>query len=845
MVFDLDMIKAVYRQLPERIARARKVVNKPLTLSEKILYSHLHGEQTVGTFSRGKSYVNFSPDRVAMQDATAQMALLQFMSAGIPKVRVPSTVHCDHLILAKDGAKKDLAESLSSSGEVFTFLESVSNKFGIGFWRPGAGIIHQVVLENYGFPGGMMIGTDSHTVNAGGLGMIAIGVGGADAVDVMAGMPWELKWPKLIGVKLTGKLSGWSSAKDVILKVAGILTVKGGTGAIVEYFGPGAATLSCTGKATICNMGAEIGATTSTFGYDQKMADYLRGTGRKEVADLADKVKEHLTGDAEVYSNPSQYFDQVIEINLSTLEPHVNGPFTPDRAIPLSEFAAEVKKNGWPERLEVGLIGSCTNSSYEDITRSASLAKQAVDKKIKARAEFTITPGSETVRYTVERDGYLGVFEKMGGVVLANACGPCIGQWARHTNDPNRKNSIITSFNRNFAKRNDGNPNTHAFVASPEITTAFAIVGDLTFNPMKDTLVNDEGQTVRFDEPTGVEFPPKGFDVKDPGYVAPANDGNAVNVKIDPKSNRLQALSPFPAWDGKNMTGLKLLIKVKGKCTTDHISMAGPWLRFRGHLDNIANNTLTGAINYFNDKPDSVKNQLTGEYGPVPATQRAYKAAGVSSIVVGDHNYGEGSSREHAAMQPRHLGIKAILVKSFARIHETNLKKQGMLALTFSNEADYDKFQEDDNIDIVDLTSFSPEKQLTLVLNHKNGSKDTIKVNHTYNAGQIEWFKAGSALNLMAKQITATQTFKQPVSRKIVKKDSGKKVVKPLLSKPAKKVVAKKSAKPSTKKAAKPAPKKSVKKAKNGAVKKVVGKLVRAVKKVIAKKKSKPAKKKR
>jgi aconitate hydratase len=845
MVFDLDMIKAVYRQLPERIARARKVVNKPLTLSEKILYSHLHGEQTVGTFSRGKSYVNFSPDRVAMQDATAQMALLQFMSAGIPKVRVPSTVHCDHLILAKDGAKKDLAESLSSSGEVFTFLESVSNKFGIGFWRPGAGIIHQVVLENYGFPGGMMIGTDSHTVNAGGLGMIAIGVGGADAVDVMAGMPWELKWPKLIGVKLTGKLSGWSSAKDVILKVAGILTVKGGTGAIVEYFGPGAATLSCTGKATICNMGAEIGATTSTFGYDQKMAEYLRGTGRKEVADLADKVKEHLTGDAEVYSNPKQYFDEVIEIDLSTLEPHVNGPFTPDRAIPLSEFASEVKKNGWPERLEVGLIGSCTNSSYEDITRSASLAKQAVDKKIKARAEFTITPGSETVRYTVERDGYLGVFEKMGGIVLANACGPCIGQWARHTNDPNRKNSIITSFNRNFAKRNDGNPNTHAFVASPEITTAFAIAGDLTFNPMKDTLVNDEGKTVRFDEPTGVEFPPKGFDVKDPGYVAPANDGSGVSVKIDPKSNRLQALSPFPAWDGKNMTGLKLLIKVKGKCTTDHISMAGPWLRFRGHLDNIANNTLTGAINYFNDKPDSVKNQLTGEYGPVPATQRAYKAAGVSSIVVGDHNYGEGSSREHAAMQPRHLGIKAILVKSFARIHETNLKKQGMLALTFSNEADYDKFQEDDNIDITDLTSFAPEKQLTLVLNHKNGSKDTIKVNHTYNAGQIEWFKAGSALNLMAKQITAVPTFKQPVSRKIVKKESGKKVVKPLLSKPAKKVAAKKSAKPAAKKAAKPAPKKSVKKAKNGAVKKVVGKLVKAVKKVIAKKKSKPAKKKR
>jgi aconitate hydratase len=839
MVFDLDMIKAVYRQLPERIARARKVVNKPLTLSEKILYAHLHEEQAVGTFTRGKSYVNFSPDRVAMQDATAQMALLQFMSAGIPKVRVPSTVHCDHLILAKDGAKKDLADSITASGEVFTFLESVSNKYGIGFWKPGAGIIHQVVLENYGFPGGMMIGTDSHTVNAGGIGMLAIGVGGADAVDVMAGMPWELKWPKLIGVKLTGKLSGWTSAKDVILKVAGILTVKGGTGAIVEYFGPGALTLSCTGKGTIGNMGAEIGATTSTFGYDEKMAQYLRGTGRKEVADLADKVKEHLTGDPEVYADPKKYFDEVIEINLSELEPHVNGPFTPDRAIPISEFAAEVRKNGWPEKLEVGLIGSCTNSSYEDISRSASLAKQAVDKKIKARAEFTITPGSELVRYTVERDGYLGIFEKMGGVVLANACGPCIGQWARHTNDPNRKNSIITSFNRNFAKRNDGNPNTHAFVASPEITTAFAIAGDLTFNPVTDTLLNDDGQAVKLDEPKGVEFPPKGFDVKDPGYLAPAADGSGVKVKIDPKSNRLQALDPFPAWDGKNMIGLRLLIKAKGKCTTDHISMAGPWLRFRGHLDNISNNTLTGAINFFNEKPDSVKNQVTGEYGPVPATQRAYKAAGISSIVVGDHNYGEGSSREHAAMQPRHLGIKVILVKSFARIHETNLKKQGMLGITFSDEADYDKFQEDDKIDIVDLTSFAPEKQLTLVLNHKDGSKDTIKVNHTYNAGQIEWFKAGSALNLMAKEITATPTFKQPVSMKIITKKSGKKVVKPLLSKPAKKSTAKASTKKAKAVNGKAAAKKGKKK---GVVKKVLGKIVKAVKKVVAKKKATKAK---
>lgn len=817
MIFDLDMIKAVYKNLPAKIAQARKVVGKPLTLSEKILYSHLHKDQPIENFGRGKSYVNFSPDRVAMQDATAQMALLQFMSAGMPKVQVPSTVHCDHLILAKDGAKKDLADSITASGEVFSFLESVSNKYGIGFWKPGAGIIHQVVIENYGFPGGMMIGTDSHTVNAGGIGMVAIGVGGADAVDVMAGMPWELKWPKLIGVKLTGKLSGWTSSKDVILKVAGILTVKGGTGAIVEYFGPGADSLSCTGKGTICNMGAEIGATTSTFGYDEKMALYLRGTGRKEVADLADKVKEHLKGDPEVYANPEKYFDQVIEIDLSTLEPHVNGPFTPDRAIPISQFAEEVKKNNWPQRLEVGLIGSCTNSSYEDISRSASLAKQAVDKKLKAKAEFTITPGSEQVRYTVERDGFLGVFDKMGGVVLANACGPCIGQWSRHTNDPNRANSIITSFNRNFAKRNDGNPNTHAFVASPEITTAFAIAGDLTFNPLKDTLINEDGQAVKLDEPKGVELPPKGFAVKDAGYLAPAKDGSKVSVKIKPDSNRLQALAPFAPWDGKNLTGMKLLIKAKGKCTTDHISMAGPWLRFRGHLDNIANNTLTGALNYFNEKTDSVKNQLTGEYGPVPATQRAYKAAGIPTIVVGDHNYGEGSSREHAAMQPRHLGIRVILVKSFARIHETNLKKQGMLGLTFANEGDYDRFQEDDTIDIVDLTSFAPEKQLTLVLHHKNGTSDTIKVNHTYNAGQIEWFKAGSALNLMAKELS--KPAKAPA-----RKTLGKKI----------KAVAKKIKKALTKKSAKKAPKKAAKKAVKKAAKKVV-KAKKAAKKVVKK----------
>lgn len=845
MVFDLDMIKAVYKAMPGRIAKARKAVGKPLTLSEKILYSHLHDDQPVENFQRGKSYVNFSPDRVAMQDATAQMALLQFMSAGIPKVRVPSTVHCDHLILAKNGAAQDLKESLTASGEVFNFLESVSNKFGIGFWKPGAGIIHQVVLENYGFPGGMMIGTDSHTVNAGGLGMVAIGVGGADAVDVMAGMPWELKWPKLIGVKLTGKLSGWTSAKDVILKVAGILTVKGGTGAIVEYFGPGALTLSCTGKGTICNMGAEIGATTSTFGYDEKMAEYLRGTGREEVADLANSVKEHLTGDAEVYANPEKYFDQVIEIDLSTLEPHVNGPFTPDRAIPISKFAEEVKKNGWPQELEVGLIGSCTNSSYEDITRSASLAKQAVDKKLKAKAEFTITPGSEQVRYTVERDGYLGVFEKMGGVVLANACGPCIGQWARHTNDPNRKNSIITSFNRNFAKRNDGNPNTHAFVASPEITTAFAIAGDLTFNPLTDTLTNEDGQQVKLDEPKGVEFPPQGFDVEDAGYIEPAKDGSKVEVRIAKDSNRLQALSPFKAWDGKNLTGMKVLIKAKGKCTTDHISMAGPWLRFRGHLDNIANNTLTGAVNYFNEKTDNVKNQLTGEYGPVPATQRAYKAAGVPTIVVGDHNYGEGSSREHAAMQPRHLGIRVILVKSFARIHETNLKKQGMLAVTFANEADYDKIQEDDTIDIVDLTSFAPDKQLTLVLKHKDGSSDTIKVNHTYNAGQIEWFKAGSALNLMAKQISAKKASAKPAAKKASAKKSSAKA-KPTATK---KKAARKVKKAATKKkAAKKVTKKKVAKkaaSKKKPSKKVTKKVVRKSAKKVAKKVTRKAARKK
>ena len=753
MAFDIEMIRKVYQNLPAKINAARKLANRPLTLTEKILYSHLTASLPGKPFGRGVSYVDFNPDRVAMQDATAQMALLQFMQAGRPRVAVPSTVHCDHLIQAKVGAKEDLSTALDKNREVYDFLSSVSNKYGIGFWKPGAGIIHQVILEQYAFPGGMMIGTDSHTVNAGGLGMIAIGVGGADACDVMAGLPWELKFPKLIGVKLTGRLSGWASAKDVILKVSGILTVKGGTDNILEYFGDGAESLSCTGKGTICNMGAEIGATTSIFCYDKKMAEYLMGTERSDVAAEADKVAEHLCGDKEVYENPEKYFDQVIEINLSELEPHVNGPFTPDLAWPISKFAAAVKENGWPSTLEVGLIGSCTNSSYEDITRAASLAQQAVDAGIKAKSEFTVTPGSEQVRYTVERDGYLGTFEKMGGVVLANACGPCIGQWARHSKDPNRKNSIITSFNRNFAKRNDGNPNTHAFVASPEIVTALAIAGDLSFNPLTDYLTNSKGEKIKLKEPQGIEMPLKGFAVEDAGYQQPAKDGSSVQVKVSPDSERLQLLDPFPAWEGTDLTGLKLLIKAKGKCTTDHISMAGPWLKFRGHLDNISNNMLIGAINAFNDKADSVKNQLSGVYDAVPKVQRAYKQARIGSIVVGDENYGEGSSREHAAMEPRHLGVRAILVKSFARIHETNLKKQGMLAITFADKADYDKVQEDDTIDIIGLRSFAPGKQLGIVLHHANGTTDEIKVNHTYNENQIEWFKAGGALNIIRSQV--------------------------------------------------------------------------------------------
>ena len=749
MVFDINMIRKVYSALPERIKKARSVVNKPLTLTEKILYSHLSEGDAREVYQRGKSYVDFAPDRVAMQDATAQMAMLQFMQAGKKTAAVPSTIHADHLILARVGAEKDLKEAKVSNKEVFNFLASVSNKYGVGFWKPGAGIIHQVVLENYAFPGGMMIGTDSHTVNAGGLGMVAIGVGGADAVDVMAGMPWELKFPKLIGVKLTGKLSGWTASKDVILKVAGILTVKGGTGAIVEYFGEGAKSLSCTGKGTICNMGAEIGATTSIFGYDEKMAIYLRGTERGDVADLADSIKEHLTGDDEVYANPEKYFDQVIELNLSELEPHVNGPFTPDLATPISKFAEAVKKNNWPQKLEVGLIGSCTNSSYEDISRAASLAAQAIDKKLDVKSEFTITPGSEQVRYTVQRDGFLDTFEKIGGVVLANACGPCIGQWARHGAEKKEKNSIITSFNRNFAKRNDGNPNTHGFVASPEIVTALAIAGDLTFNPLKDKLQNKDGEWVMLDEPMGIEMPLKGFAVEDAGYQAPAPDGSSVDVIVDPKSDRLQLLDPFAPWDGGNLNGMRLLIKAYGKCTTDHISMAGPWLRYRGHLDNISNNCLIGAVNAFNKETDKVKNLLTGNYDSVPNVARAYKAAGVPSIVIGDHNYGEGSSREHAAMEPRHLGVKVVLTKSFARIHETNLKKQGMLAVTFANESDYDKIHEEDIFNIIDLAEFKSGKQLTLQAVHSNGTKDEIKLNHTYNDGQIAWFRAGSALNLI------------------------------------------------------------------------------------------------
>jgi len=755
MAFDIEMIKSVYAKMASRVDKAREIVGKPLTLSEKILYSHLWDGTPAKAFVRGKDYVDFAPDRIACQDATAQMALLQFMQAGKSKVAVPTTVHCDHLIQAKSGAVADLKVANSTSAEVFDFLESVSNKYGIGFWKPGAGIIHQVVLENYAFPGGMMIGTDSHTVNAGGLGMVAIGVGGADAVDVMAGMAWELKFPKLIGVKLTGNISGWTSAKDVILKVAGILTVKGGTGAIVEYFGEGAKNLSCTGKGTICNMGAEIGATTSTFGYDASMERYLRATDRNDIADAANKVKEHLTADAEVYENPELYFDQLIEINLDELRPHLNGPFTPDLATPVGELGPKAKANGWPIQVDWGLIGSCTNSSYEDLTRAASIAKQAVDKGIKPKSDFGINPGSEQIRYTAERDGLLQVFENVGATIFTNACGPCIGQWDRSDLKGDEKNTIVHSFNRNFSKRADGNPNTHAFVGSPEMVAAIAISGRLDFDPMNDTLINEDGEEVRLDEPMGIELPPQGFAVEDAGYLEPDEDGSSVEVKVSTTSERLQLLEPFEPIKPAQLQGVKLLIKAFGKCTTDHISMAGPWLRFRGHLDNIANNTLIGAVNAFNKKTNFVKNQLTGEYGGVPDTQRAYKAAGLKSIVIGDHNYGEGSSREHAAMQPRHLGVAAVLVKSFARIHETNLKKQGMLGLTFANENDYDLIQEDDTFNLVDIADFTPGKPLTLEVVHSDGSIDTIIANHTYNASQIGWFNEGSALNVIKRENAA------------------------------------------------------------------------------------------
>ena len=751
MAFNIEMIEKVYKEIKTKVDKAKELTQKPLTLSEKILYSHLWSDKLDSPFTRGKDYVDFAPDRIACQDATAQMALLQFMQAGKKKVAVPTTVHCDHLIQASVGASKDLQSALNNSNEVFNFLESVSNKYGIGFWKPGAGIIHQVVLENYAFPGGMMIGTDSHTVNAGGLGMVAIGVGGADAVDVMAGMPWELKFPKLIGVKLTGKLSGWTAPKDVILKVAGILTVKGGTGAIIEYFGPGAQSMSCTGKGTICNMGAEVGATTSTFGYDESMERYLRSTDRNDVADAANKVKDYLTADKEVYENPEKYFDQVIEINLSELMPHVNGPFSPDIATPISEMSEKSRKNDWPIKVEWGLIGSCTNSSYEDLSRAASIAQQAIDKKLETKAEFGINPGSEQVRYTAERDGFLDIFENLNAKIFTNACGPCIGQWARQGADLKEKNTIVHSFNRNFAKRADGNPNTHAFVASPEMVAAIAISGRLDFNPITDSLINSEGNKVKLDEPTGWELPPKGFEVEDAGYLEPVEDGSNINVVVDEKSERLQLLEPFKPWDGQNITNARLLIKALGKCTTDHISMAGPLLRFRGHLDNISNNCLIGAINAFNNKTNFVKNHISGEYEGVPDTQREYKKNGIDTVVVGDHNYGEGSSREHAAMEPRHLGVKVVLVKSFARIHETNLKKQGMLGITFSNENDYDLIKEDDLFNFIDLDSFSPGKQISIEIVHSDGSKDLIMADHTYNAQQIEWYKEGSALNLIKK----------------------------------------------------------------------------------------------
>jgi len=749
MAFDEEMIQRIYASLPEKISQIKKKLQRPLTLTEKILYTHLHADEPLENYSRGIDYVNFTPDRVAMQDATAQMALLQLMNSGRKTVAVPTTVHCDHLIQAYISAKPDLQTAVVTNREVFDFLSNVSNKFGIGFWKPGAGIIHQVVLENYAFPGGMMIGTDSHTPNAGGLGMVAIGVGGADAVDVMAGMPWELKMPKIIGVRLTGKLSGWASPKDIILKLAGILTVKGGTNAVIEYFGEGTATLSATGKGTICNMGAEVGATTSLFPFDKKSADYLIATGRTSIANAANKIIEHLQPDPEVVARPEDYYDSIIEINLSELEPYINGPFTPDAAYTLSEFGKAVKEKGYPQVLEVGLIGSCTNSSYEDLTRAASIVMQAKKQNIKVKSQFIINPGSEQVRYTADRDGILAEFESVGGVIMANACGPCIGQWRRESDEPDRPNSILTSFNRNFAKRNDGNPNTHTFISSPEVVAALTIAGNLCFNPLTDTLVNENGENIKLQEPIGFELPPKGYDVEDAGYQAPSGNSSDLIINIAPDSNRLQLLQPFPAWDGNNLIEQPLLIKAKGKCTTDHISMAGAWLRFRGHLDNISDNMLIGAVNAFNERTNAVLDTQTGEYLTVPGLARKYKAQKLGSIVVAEENYGEGSSREHAAMEPRFLNVKAILVKSFARIHETNLKKQGMLALTFVNKDDYDKVREDDKINILGLTEFTPGTRLIVQLLHSDKTIDTFEVAHTYNQAQIDWYKAGSALNAM------------------------------------------------------------------------------------------------
>ncbi|MFH0865471.1 MAG: aconitate hydratase [Bacteroidota bacterium] len=751
MLFDINFIGRIYSLLTERVTKAKTILNRPLTLTEKILFSHLFEENSDEIIRNGKGYMDFAPDRVIMQDATAQMALLQFMTAGKVKTAVPASVHTDHLILSNTSASEDLKNAKITNKEVYDFLDSICNKYGIDFWKPGSGIIHQVVLENYAFPGGFIIGTDSHTPNGGGLGMIAIGVGGADAVDVMTGMPWEMKFPKKIGVKLSGKLNGWTSAKDVILKLAGILTVEGGTGHIIEYFGDGAKSISCTGKSTICNMGAEVGATCSIFGYDKSMADYLNITARKEIADAADKIKEHLTGDEEAYQNPEKYFDLVIEIDLSGLEPYINGPFTPDRATPISKMKEEAEKNGWPQKIEVGLIGSCTNSSYEDISRSASIVKSAAAKNLKTKADFIINPGSELIRHITEKDGYLTIFGSIGGKVFANACGPCIGQWQREGSEKLGKNSIITSFNRNFAKRNDGNANTHAFVASPEIVTALAIAGNLTFNPITDFLINDKGEKVKLDEPKGFDLPPNGFDFIDIGFRAPSADRSKIEIKVNPASDRLQLLKPFDEWDGKDFTGLCLLIKAKGKCTTDHISMAGPWLKYRGHLENISNNFMIGAVNFFNNKTNCILNQLKGDYAEVPMVAREYKAAGIGSLIIGEENYGEGSSREHAAMEPRYLNVKAILVKSFARIHETNLKKQGILALTFVNKEDYDRIREDDKINIKVSEEFSVNNPLQVELTHSDGSKEKFSAKHTYNETQIEWFKAGSALNLITK----------------------------------------------------------------------------------------------